>query len=93
MEDSYEGQSFEDSVVRFTEEHFDRLFSINLMLIRKSRRMTQAELARRIGTTRNSVVQWESALRHPDVVVIMKIALALEVSIGDLVEESAYGAG
>ena len=93
MVDSCEEQTYKDCIVRFTEEHFDRLFSINLMLLRKSRRMTQAELARRIGTTRNSVVQWESALRHPDVVVIMKIALALEVSIGDLVEESAYGAG
>ena len=81
MADSHEGQSFEDSIARFTVEHFDRLFSINLMLIRKSRRMTQAELARRIGTTRNSVVQWESALRHPDVVVIMRIALMAAVTL------------
>lgn len=77
----------QETTIAYTDEVFNAIFSTNLMLIRKSRKMTQTELAKRIGLSRNSVVQWECAKRHPDIVVIMNIALALGVSVRDLVRE------
>ncbi|AQT45446.1 Phage repressor protein C [Bartonella apihabitans] len=44
-------------------------------------KMTQEELARAVGKTRNAVVQWESGLTHPRPNTLEDIAGALNVSL------------
>ncbi|WP_210326934.1 helix-turn-helix domain-containing protein [Bartonella sp. M0283] len=44
-------------------------------------KMTQEELARAVGKTRNAVAQWESGLTHPRLNTLEDIAGALEVSL------------
>ncbi|CAM1630663.1 Peptidase S24/S26A/S26B/S26C [Bartonella apihabitans] len=44
-------------------------------------KMTQEELARAVGKTRNAVAQWESGLTHPRLNTLEDIAGALNVSL------------
>lgn len=44
-------------------------------------KMTQEELARAVGKTRNAVTQWESGASRPRLNTLEKIAEALEVSV------------
>ena len=44
-------------------------------------KMTQEELAKAVGKTRNAVAQWESGLTHPRLNTLEDIAGALEVSV------------
>ena len=44
-------------------------------------KMTQEELARTVGKTRNAVAQWESGLAHPRLNTLEDIAGALNVSL------------
>lgn len=52
--------------------------------IRKSRGMTQLELAKKICTTPQNVSQYERGIRKPKVETITKISHALDVSPSDL---------
>jgi len=53
--------------------------------------MTQAELAESVGVTLRSIQNYESNARYPvNMMVVKKLADALNVSIGDLLEESDY---
>ena len=53
--------------------------------------MTQAELAESVGVTLRSIQNYESSARYPvNMMVVKKLADALNVSIGDLLEESDY---
>ena len=61
--------------------------------IRKARRgrgkMTQAELAERIGVHEMTVRRWESGERMPDAEAIQKISQVLGVPISELLTETA----
>ena len=48
---------------------------------RMAAKMTQEELARAVGKTRNAVAQWESGLTHPRLNTLEDIAGALKVSL------------
>ena len=53
----------------------------------RQRVYTQAEFARAVGVVRSTVNGWESGRRTPDIGTLMRIAKALDVKVGDLLEE------
>lgn len=61
---------------------------------RKSKGMTQQELAERIGVTNKAVSRWETGKGFPDVSVLVSLAEVLDVSVTELVcgEKSADNA-
>lgn len=58
---------------------------------RKAARMTQSELAKRLGIPYQSIGQWENDLRNPKLETLQKIADALEVPLYTLID-SGFGA-
>ena len=63
----------------------------NLTKIRKSKGLTQTDLAERCGFSRNSIVNWETGKREPKIGDIKKLAEALEVSPNDLLDDNSDG--
>lgn len=54
---------------------------------RKKAGMTQKELGQRIGTTYQTLAQWENDLRNPKFETLQRIANALCVPVQELVED------
>ncbi len=54
---------------------------LRLKEVRKSRGLTQAELARRIGTTAQNVQRIERGERNPTVTTLIRIADALDLEL------------
>lgn len=52
---------------------------------RKRAKMTQAELAEKLGISYVGVSQWENGIRNPKYETMQKIADALEISLSELV--------
>ncbi|MFA4796148.1 helix-turn-helix domain-containing protein [Leptospira kirschneri] len=59
----------------------------NLKLYRKKKNWSQTELAKNAGTTLTHINRLETGKSNPSIEIVQKIALALEVSIDDLVSE------
>jgi len=57
--------------------------------MRKSRKMTQAELANQIGKSRSAVCLYEQGKREPSINVARKIAAVFDVSL-DLIEIDSH---
>lgn len=55
---------------------------------RKRARMTQKELAEKLGLSFQSVAQWENGLRNPKQETLQKIADALGIPVSDLAGET-----
>jgi len=49
--------------------------------LREARRWTQAELARKLGVTRNGVNSWEQGLSTPSPACLVDLARAFSVSV------------
>lgn len=56
-----------------------------LVQLRKKRKLTQAELADRVGITRSALSQYEIGSRSPDYEIVQRIANFFDVSIDYLV--------
>ena len=56
-------------------------FSENLTELRSNRRMTQGELAERLGVSRQSVSKWENGESFPDLPKLVQLGDALGVSL------------
>ena len=52
--------------------------------LREKNRMTQAELAEKIGVTDKAVSKWETGRGLPDITLVESIADALGISVGEL---------
>jgi len=69
-------------------------FSDNLRNLRISRRMTQMELAEKLGTSQSAIAAWENSKREPDFRTISRIADYFGVTMtallpsSDIVDES-----
>ena len=62
-------------------------FSENLKAIRSSRRMTQKQLAKRLGVRRQSIVDWENPDgKRPDFLNLIGLVTVLEVSWAELMD-------
>jgi len=59
----------------------------NIAYFRKSKGYTQEELGQKIGVTNQAVSKWESETSMPDIMLLPKIANALDVTVGDLFAE------
>jgi transcriptional regulator with XRE-family HTH domain len=62
-----------------------RHFGPHLIALREQGELTQAELARLISVDRRQVWRWEHGHRIPRYEALGKIALALEISVDELV--------
>ena len=60
----------------------------NIAHFRKNKGFTQEKLGEMIGVTNQAVSKWESESSLPDVMLLPRIAAALEVSLEDLFAES-----
>ena len=59
----------------------------NIAYFRKSKGYTQEELGQKIGVTNQAVSKWESETSMPDVMILPRIANALDVTLDDLFAE------
>ena len=57
---------------------------MNLREMRQRAGLTQTELAKRMGVRANTVNQWESGSRHPDVMLAPKLADVLGCTLDEL---------
>ena len=60
----------------------------NIRFFRKAKRITQGELSKEIGISRNTIVNFETGRRDPRIKDLRKIAKALNVSIEELISEN-----
>lgn len=67
-----------------TERNF---FASNIKYLRKVNRLTQKDLALRLGKTANAVSNWEQGIRKPTVNDMVIIANYFNLDIMDLFEE------
>lgn len=66
----------------------DYLFGSRLLSLRERLGISQAELGKLIGVTNKSVSKWETGSAKPGVSTIFKLALALQVSVDELLQEN-----
>lgn len=62
----------------------------NIKRIRKTRGLTQEELAIRVNVVRQTVSKWEKGLSVPDADCLQRLADVLEVNITDLLGAPTY---
>lgn len=58
----------------------------NIKQFRKNKKITQKELAEKIGVTDSAITKYEKGDREPNIETLNKIATALGVTINDLVK-------
>ena len=62
-------------------------FGENLKLIRKSRKISQEDLAEKLGVSRQSVSKWETGENYPSMQNIMCLCTIFKCQINELVHE------
>lgn len=65
------------------------MFRDNLAALRKMKRLTQEEVAERVGVTRQAVAKWESGETVPDLDRCKRLAELFDVSLDDLANYEA----
>ena len=58
----------------------------NIRIGRRIHDLSQADLARKLGVTKQAVSYWETGAREPDLETIRALARALDLALADLVE-------
>ena len=53
---------------------------------RREKGLSQAELSEKIGVSQNTISQWETGVRKPDIIHLKKLALALNCTTDELLE-------
>ena len=64
------------------------LFKEKLVILRKSRSLTQDEFASAVGVSRQAVYKWESGQSYPEVPKLLEMKSLLGISIDDLLDDS-----
>ena len=59
-------------------------FEKNLVYLRKKKNLSQEDLAYLTGVTRQTIYTWEAGLNYPNILMLKKLANALDVSTDDL---------
>ena len=62
-------------------------FADNLKRIRKSKKISQEELAERVGVSRQSVSKWETSEAYPEMNNILELCKIFKCNIGELVND------
>jgi transcriptional regulator with XRE-family HTH domain len=65
-------------------------FGRHLKALRKSRNLTQAQLAEKLGGDPSMVCNYERGIHYPPVPTLLKLARALEVSLDRLLGEEEH---
>lgn len=65
------------------------MFSENLIQLRKLNKLTQEDIAEKVGVSRQAVAKWESGETLPDIERSMQIAEIFGVSLDDLANHSS----
>lgn len=60
------------------------MFNENLKTLRKTKGLSQEELAIRLNVVRQTISKWEKGLSVPDADMLIRIAQTFEVSVSDL---------
>ena len=63
------------------------IFSEKLHILRKSKGLTQEELAEKLNVSRQAVAKWESGQVYPDISNLIQISLLMNVTIDYLVKD------
>ena len=63
------------------------MLSENLLTLRKMRKLSQEQVAERVGVSRQAYAKWESGETTPDVGACMELAKLYDVSLDALVNE------
>ena len=63
-------------------------FPENLRIIRKERKLTLKQLADLVGLTESSISQYEAGRRQPDNEGLLRLAEALDTTVGELLGET-----
>lgn len=58
---------------------------VRIQELRRIKKMTQGDLAAKIGTTPQNISQYERGVRKPKLETLRKIALALDTTVSELV--------
>lgn len=72
------------------------MFKDNLIQLRKYNRLTQEDLAEKVGVTRQAIAKWEAGETMPDLEKSRLLAEIFEVSLDDLAKyesDSSWGIG
>lgn len=72
-------------VIKNESRTYFKALGAHISMLRKSRGMTQAELARAIGVSQQAVFAYELGDRRVSVLILTKIARVLGVSVEDVV--------
>ncbi len=63
-------------------------FNEKIVRLRKTKGMTQEELAKAVNVSRQAVYKWECGQSYPEVVKLIEIKQLFGISIDDLLDES-----
>ncbi|MGQ7452240.1 helix-turn-helix domain-containing protein [Streptococcus suis] len=66
------------------------IFTIRLKALRKEKKLTQKELAEKIGIKQNSYSDWETGKNEPNLENIVKLAQLLDTTTDDLLGRTIY---
>lgn len=69
------------------------MIGTNIMHLRRLSALTQAELAERIGVSRQAVAKWESGETAPDIQSCDALAALFNVTVDDLLHHNEQSAG
>jgi len=67
------------------------IFSEKLMLLRKSKGLTQEKLAEELNVSRQAVSKWESGMAYPDISNLIQISNLMHVTVDYLVRDQECG--
>lgn len=60
---------------------------LNIRTIRKSRGLTQTQLAKCVGVRGSTVSNWELGIRQPSICMVQNVANVLHCTVDDLLRE------
>lgn len=63
-------------------------FSDKLQIMRKSKGITQEELAEKLNVSRQAVTKWESGMAYPDIMNLIQLSELLHVTVDYLVKDN-----
>lgn len=75
-------------MVRLKERWLSRMLNENMKAIRKSKGLSQQELALKLNVVRQTVSKWEQGLSVPDSDILISISEVLETPVSTLLGES-----
>ena len=68
-------------------------FSLNIEYLRKSKVLTQSQLADNVGITPTAVSAWENKKSYPSALTLLKLSQLFNVSLDDLLKKDLARVG